>query len=41
MKTTEEKIEIMRDAAQRILASNDCDEQERILIDTLAELADV
>ena len=39
--TTEEKIEIMRDAAKRILASNDPDEQEQILIDTLAELADV
>lgn len=39
--TKEEKLEIMREAALRILATDDMEEQERIIIDTLAELADV
>lgn len=39
--TTEEKIEIMREAARRILESNDVEEQERIIIDALADIADV
>ena len=39
--TEEEKIQLMRDAAERILASDNYDEQYQILIDTICELRGV
>jgi hypothetical protein len=36
--TKEEKLEIMREAARKILATDDVEEQERIIINALAEL---
>ena len=39
--TDEEKIKLMRDAAERILASDNYDEQYEILINTICELKEL
>lgn len=41
MMEIEEKIKIMRDAAERILASDDYDEQLAIMLDALIEIKEL